>query len=216
MQRPTGEDDEKHEAPSRHRQAQERPVDVAAIPRCGQHFTDDTRQRHRLQHEVHAGAARRNRRWKKLYPDVASRYSCTDRSSDQSQHPIGTPSERVPWRMQATEQEHDTQRSESDPLENAERTRQQPLHELHVQRIRDQSRADHETKQELGTKRPTRWIWIHGFTIAKTPEPVRGFETTQRFAYSAEASATCGRSTNSTYAIGALSPARNPHLSMRR
>lgn len=50
----------------------------------------------------------------------------------------------------------------------------------------------------------------------KSPD-MPGFLLLQmRTDYSATSSATAGRSTSSTYAIGALSPARKPHLRMRR
>ena len=174
IQRTQPERDKEHQAPHRHAQAEELPIDRAAIAGGQQDLACRTQHGTLLDEEVQARAAARHRRRIQLHPGMAARIAGAHCRRDEREQRPGLASARRTRRMQATEQEYEAERGEGDALEDAERTRLDAELELHVERIAEQRGADGESEQELTAERPVERIHAHALRggppiIVQTP-----------------------------------------------
>ncbi len=116
-----------------------------------------------LDDEVQPGAATRQFRRIELHPGMPACVADAGAGSDQCEQRPTLACAGTARRQQAADQEHEAQRGEADALEDAERARQDPQFELHVERVREQGGADREAEQGLRAERPAEGI--HGMPV---------------------------------------------------
>ncbi|KAG1199383.1 hypothetical protein G6F35_012515 [Rhizopus arrhizus] len=152
---PQRQQHEPHPRPHWHGQAQERPVDVAAVAGTGQHRAEHFQWPHGLAQEAQRWAAgRAHLRRQHLHVDVARGDADTHRGGDEGQYAIGRAARSVGRPVQRADQEQQAERGECQALEDAQRARLQAHLQLQEDRVAQQARTDQEAQEELGAEGP--------------------------------------------------------------
>src|SRR6185437_7201122 len=148
--------------PCRHGEAEECPIDDAALPAAGKDLADDRGHRHEFEHHGERRAAGGNgARRQVLEIELARghRYGGQGRDRDQDAVDTRAPGPRI---VQRGDEEEHADGGDADPLKNAERTWIEPQMELRVEGIGEKSRADQEAGEIERAAAQRTWRSSHG------------------------------------------------------